>query len=48
MTGAAGLPVRERALILDMDGVLYLGDTPMPGLAQFIEALERRSPATPA
>lgn len=44
MTGAAGLPVRERALILDMDGLLYLGDTPMPGLARFIDALERHSP----
>ena len=44
MAGATGLPVRERALILDMDGVLYLGDTPMPGLARFIDALERRSP----
>jgi Predicted sugar phosphatases of the HAD superfamily len=44
MIGGASLAVRERALILDMDGLLYLGDTPLPGLVDFIDALERRSP----
>jgi 4-nitrophenyl phosphatase len=30
-----------RNLILDMDGVLWLGDTPMPGLAAFFETLRK-------
>ena len=29
-------------LILDMDGVLWRGDTPLPGLADFFAALRRR------
>ena len=29
-----------RNLILDMDGVLWRGDTPMPGLADFFESLD--------
>lgn len=28
-------------LIMDMDGVLWLGETPMPGLAAFFETLQR-------
>lgn len=31
-----------RGLIIDMDGVLWQGDTPMPGLHQFFDALRRR------
>jgi 4-nitrophenyl phosphatase len=30
-------------LIIDMDGVLYLGDRPMPGLCEFIAFLRERS-----
>jgi 4-nitrophenyl phosphatase len=30
---------RIRNLIIDMDGVLWRGDTPMPGLVEFFEAL---------
>lgn len=30
------------ALILDMDGVLWRGDTPLPGLAEFFAALDTR------
>ncbi len=32
-----------RALIIDMDGVLWAGDQPMPGLAEFFQTLRRRS-----
>ncbi|MBI1880710.1 MAG: hypothetical protein HYR94_21245 [Chloroflexi bacterium] len=31
-----------RALIIDMDGVLWLGDTPLPGLIPFFDFLRRR------
>ncbi len=31
-----------RHLIIDMDGVLYLGDTPMPGLGAFFATLRER------
>jgi 4-nitrophenyl phosphatase len=31
-----------RALVIDMDGVLWRGDTPMPGLAEFFDLLRRR------
>ena len=29
-------------LILDMDGVLWRGDVPMPGLAEFFETLQKK------
>ncbi len=32
-----------RALIIDMDGVLYRGSTPLPGLHDFFGLLERLS-----
>jgi 4-nitrophenyl phosphatase len=32
----------KRALIVDMDGVLYLGDTPVPGLDKFFAFLRER------
>lgn len=32
-----------RGLIIDMDGVLWQGDTPMPGLVEFFEVLKRNS-----
>jgi 4-nitrophenyl phosphatase len=31
-----------RGLVIDMDGVLWQGDIPMPGLPEFFETLERR------
>ena len=31
-----------RAAVIDMDGVLWEGDRPMPGLVEFFEALRRR------
>jgi 4-nitrophenyl phosphatase len=31
------------ALVIDMDGVLWRGDTPLPGLAGFFDLLRRRS-----
>jgi 4-nitrophenyl phosphatase len=31
-----------RGLIIDMDGVLWTGDTPFPGLGEFFEVLKRR------
>jgi 4-nitrophenyl phosphatase len=33
---------RFRALIIDLDGVLWIGETALPGLAQFFAALRRR------
>lgn len=38
MTGLANI----RALIIDLDGVLWLGDTPLPGLRDFFQLLEER------
>lgn len=32
-----------RGLVIDMDGVLWRGDTPMPGLVEFFDLLRRRS-----
>lgn len=32
-----------RALVIDMDGVLWRGDAPLPGLGDFFEVLARRS-----
>src|SRR5512134_3630460 len=31
-----------RGLVIDMDGVLWQGDTPMPGLHQFFDVLRER------
>ena len=31
-----------RALIIDLDGVLWRGDTPLPGLQEFFGLLRRR------
>jgi 4-nitrophenyl phosphatase len=31
-----------RGLVIDMDGVLWQGDTPMPGLHEFFDVLKRR------
>ncbi len=39
--GSANGLERIRFLILDMDGVLWRGDTPAPGLAAFFQTLER-------
>jgi 4-nitrophenyl phosphatase len=32
-----------RALVIDMDGVLWRGDTPVPGLVEFFDLLRRRA-----
>ncbi len=32
-----------RALVIDMDGVLWLGDTPLPGLVEFFDFLRRHA-----
>ena len=33
------MPTFFKALVIDMDGVLWRGDTPLPGLSEFFEAL---------
>jgi len=33
---------KVRGLVIDMDGVLWQGDTPMPGLHKFFDVLKRR------
>ena len=32
-----------RGLVLDMDGVLYRDDTPLPGMQEFVHLVQRRS-----
>jgi 4-nitrophenyl phosphatase len=34
--------LKLRGLIIDMDGVLWTGDTPLPGLGEFFEVLKNR------
>src|SRR5512145_1760137 len=38
---ATGL-TRLKGLMIDMDGVLWQGDTPLPGLCEFFDVLRRR------
>ena len=36
------LPANIKALIIDMDGVLWQGDVPLPGLQRFFDVLKLR------